>query len=195
MVLSAAPKFVWILYAAKAGPWHLWTIPGVPGSTNILSPYGAPWFLFYSILSMGGYGFLIASLCVLDLAVSLALFCRSWRFFVFQYPSSFFFLFLAPSDFIVFLFAVSSRLKWPMSLMAFLTKLPFGAPVWVWQFVFTTALALNADHALFWFNGIRYPLLGFWMVWPLESKVFYSFQKKARLCHTVSTCTSMAVRK
>lgn len=130
----------------------------------IVMPYGIFWQSFYLLFSSSGYRMLGVYLWLFDCLMTFVIvrFQSAIYAMTFSLTSALFFLF-SPGDLLPFWMATIGKEKPFMSIIAIVTKLPWPAPFWVWNFVLNTSLPENTGSYLIW----RYIVLGVWIIHPL----------------------------
>src|SRR5437867_2405197 len=123
------PFYKWILDTFNYAPWQGWGWNG----TSILAPYSILWWIIYKGLTIHGYTMFGVYMVLVDCFFLYIVnsFKKPLWTGVFMGLSLFFYYF-DPIDLLIVWIAVLG-LKWiPFSLGAALTKLPVGAPLYVW---------------------------------------------------------------
>lgn len=189
--LLFAPDLWWIVLASQSRPWTYFCSPNLLGEYShfcnawILSPYGLLWYGFYGLLSLNplvnlvvAYKQMMIFLCIIDSLVfyTILRYGRNGTLSWLYYFSSFFFLYWAPSDLLPFWLGALALFKWPNSILSVFSKLPLGAPAYVWGYVLN--LSLSTTNLGYYFNELRYPLLGLWMISPVVRKLALRIVRK-----------------
>jgi hypothetical protein len=139
-----------------------------------IAPYGIFWYIFYFMISRFGYLIFVILLWVFDTAIfALVLNFQSPIYIYFFTISSMFFFFVNPADLLIFWLAVLGKEAPIMSILATISKLPWPAPLWVWQFVYNISLPSSTTYIFGW---PRYLLLGLWIIHPS----FYYLRSKLK---------------
>lgn len=175
--LVFAPVLLWIIPSSHSQPWTYYWSTGSWGTA--VSPYGLLWYGFYRVLSSfsdnwnTAYTIMNVDLCIIDTLVFIVILRHStslklsWAF----YLSSFFLLYFSPSDLLPFWLGALAVVKWPNMLLALAAKLPLGAPLWVWAYIWQISLGTHnftqTGGDFPFFNVIRDPIVGLWMISPI----------------------------
>lgn len=166
-ILLASPFYTLLLYnVPRAGPWN----PAVYMNITVIGPYSAQWYGFYNLFSLAGYLPEIALFCLLDTVLMLVIgSVESSRFTFLAMTGGFFFLFYDPGDLLIYWLALLSRGHWFLSVTAILTKLPIGAPLSVWQYLWNISIPQDS-HPVLNVNSLRFLVLGLAIGQPLITR-------------------------
>src|SRR6266571_216251 len=163
----------WLIGSLQHPPWTYWFTSVTLCSlsltechhvaiTYLASPYSIFWYTFYKPLAMFGMGGLFAFLYLIDKGV-LGLVLKYSRQFLLPYAiGSLFFYKLWPHDMLIFWLLIGAYYWWPLLMIAPLVKLPVGAPLSVWQYIFNSPLSIHDPQnwlsygamALFWLGAL-----------------------------------------
>ena len=149
---------------SNPGDFYSWVRYGT-GWSHIGGPYSILWWVVN--LALGGWGlwsFRIGWLLV-DSIVLYFVARRKFALFIPYSLTSFIFFIAWPQDLLILW--MLTRVFWqkgPWLVIAPLTKLPLGAPLWVWQYVFFDPHSVHDPN-----NWMQYAILGVWwtvgLVW------------------------------
>lgn len=141
--------------------------PAYWGGTALDAPYSFIWQLWYLPTSIIGWYPFMFLMWLFDTALLLVVdkFHSTPYTLCFFFSSYLLFLF-SPEDLLCFFCAVLGSGNKIMSIFSALVKLPYLAPTYVWQFIFSYSVSGQSDiisHPL----GIpRYIFLGLWIIHP-----------------------------
>jgi len=163
----------WLIGSLQHAPWTYWftsiTICNLELSnchhvaiTYLASPYSIIWYWFYTPLAQWGMGGLFTSLFIIDKAVLGLVFKYARQILLPYVIGSLFFYKLWPHDILIFWLLIAAYFWWPMLIAAPLVKLPLGAPLSVWQYIFNSPLSIHDPQnwlsygtmGLFWFGAL-----------------------------------------
>lgn len=163
----------WFFPAFQHLPWSFWwTYHGI---TWLAGPYSVIWWALNTPAILG-YWVFFGYLLVLDFGLTLLLWQKISVFWATVWTLfSVWWVLVDPVDFFPMMMIFLGRYHWGFLPLAIGTKLPFGAPLWVWQWVLTSSNSLHAPE-----NFSRYAILAaFWII-----SLF--FVAKASLQHRLS---------
>lgn len=159
----------WMINSLHQHPWTLWSV-STKGWTYLAAPYGLLWYILYYPIASSPVS-LSWSIFLIDQLVAVILLIKRRSLFIIYQTSS---LIMLPTyqNMIVLWFLVASLYvvgvlaKTIGFLLALVTKLPVGAPAFVWNYVLFSAASIHDRQ-----NWIYYTILGFWGVWSLLATV------------------------
>ena len=172
-LLGNADYSGWLIGSLQHQPWTYWFTSVTICNLNLTgchrvalsylsSPYSIFWYWFYRPLAQWGMGGLLASLWLIDKGL-LGLVRKFRRRMLFPYiVGSMLFFKLWPHDMLIFWLLIGSYYFWPLLIVAPLVKLPVGAPLSVWQYIFSSPLSIHDPQnwlsygamALFWIGAL-----------------------------------------
>jgi hypothetical protein len=165
------PFNAWFFPSFHAWPYSSWwTYKGI---RFLAGPYSLLWWALNSPAFFGYVPF-FAYLLAFDLVAFFLIQRKSRLYGVYFLTLTVWFTTYDPVDFFPVLFAVAGRYRLVWLVLAPLTKLPIGAPVSVWRWVFTSHDSFGGSE-----NYGRYLILG--SVW-LFSLALYLYQKSRKKC-------------
>lgn len=156
-------------------PWATWcpqsngVVTGCYGTSwnHIGGPYSIMWYWFLIIIGLGGYVSFTQALFVLNLVFVWFLYrTKSWLLGPYM-PTSWFFLVGYPQNMPLLFLEALGFWNPAFVVLAFIVKLPFGAPLAVWRYMLTSPQSLQDPS-----NWIVYAILVVWGTFALTWKIF-----------------------
>lgn len=138
---------------------------------TVIGPYSPQWYGFYRLFALPGYLPEIALFCLLDTIIMLGIgTVEGSAFTSLAMAGGFFFLFYDPGDLLIYWLGLLSRGHWFLSVTAILTKLPIGAPLSVWTYLWNISVPQDS-HPVLNVNSIRFLVLGLAIGQPLITRL------------------------
>jgi hypothetical protein len=159
---SSGPFYQWFFPAFHQTPYTFWW--SFQGRLYLAGPYSLLWWAL-NLPAYLGYQVYFTYLLSLDFAVTLMLWNKVSVFWASVWALfSVWWTVLDPVDFFPMTMIFLGRWKWLFLPLAIVTKLPFGAPFWVWHWAFTSSNSFMGAE-----NFVRYAMLSiFWMASLLQ---------------------------